>query len=641
MKETFLNEVNSIIEQNIENENFDVNELVLACNSSRSQLYRKFKEYTKKSTSQYIREYRLERAHDLLVNGNYTSAEIAYKVGFNSPTYFNSSFRRYFGYTPGEAKLRSSFDNTFENGKKANKISKPYRKWSVIGSIIAIAVITIFIILTQSNTLNGNIANVPTNDTLKNKISIAVLPFKNLSDNKENTYFAFGIREDIINKISKIEQVIVKSPHSIEDYIKQGSSLKDIGNKLGVNYLINGSVQKSQDRIKIIINLIETKNDLLKISKSFEGSYKDIFDLEEEISQSIATELNLVITPEQLKLLKQQPTKSLDAYQLYMKGRYFYYLGATDTNELAYNYFLESINLDPEFAMAYVGLADLIDSSYWPRIPDEKYEEMKEYALKAMALDKTIPDPHKILAKIYMKQHHNWDAAEKEFRLALKIDREHEETNIEYGRFLAFVRGDFKQAQKLFLMIEEENPLSLYNLATSADVFLAEGNYREARRQIEKAKEFPMTGLWPGWIYWDSFLIYLLENEPDLAVNELKKGWSYDPEAKNNIEPMMEAYGINSIKGIFEWFIEFDKSKIGPESKDQYKNGMYTAEHYTAIGNQEKALEYLEMGIQNRQVHVYEIKYRPLLIPLRDNPKFIDILKRLNLGDYTDKSFLP
>jgi len=641
MKDTFLNEVNSIIEQNIENENFGVNELVLACNSSRSQLYRKFKEHTKKSTSQYIREYRLERAHDLLVNGNYTSAEIAYKVGFNSPTYFNSSFRRYFGYTPGEAKLRSSFDNTFENRKKEKKIPKPYRKWSVVASLIALAVITIFIISTQSNTLNGNIENVPNTDTLKNKISIAVLPFKNLSDNKENTYFAFGIREDIIHKISKIEQVIVKSPHSIEDYIKQGSSLKDIGNKLGVNYLINGSVQKSQDRIKIIINLIETKSDILKISKSFEGSYKDIFDLEKEISQNIATELDLVITPEQLNLLKQQPTKSPDAYQLYMKGRYFYYVWTDESSELAYNYYLESIKIDPDFAMAYVGLADLIDSTIGPWVPEEKFEEMREYALKAMALDKNIPDPHKILAKIYMRQQHNWDAAEREFKLALKIDPEHVETNIEYGIFLAFVRGDFEQSQKLFLKVEEKNPLSLYNLVASADAFIAEGNYKEARRQIEKAKEFSMTGNWPGWIYWDSFVIYVLENKPDLAINELKIGWTYDPVAKNNIEPITEAYDLNGIKGIFEWFIEFDKGEIAHEYKDQHYNGMYTAEHYAVIGNEEKALEYLEIAIKNKQVGVHEIKYRPLLIPLRDNPKFIDILKRLNLGDYTDKSFLP
>ena len=130
----------------------------------------------------------------------------------------------------------------------------------------------------------------------------------------------------------------------------------------------------------------------------------------------------------------------------------------------------------------------------------------------------------------------------------------------------------------------------------------------EINLKIEKAKEFPMTGRWPHWIYWDSFLIFLFENKPDLAVNELKIGWSYYPDARNKIESLMEAYDQNGVKGVFEWHISLYKGERDPVSMDKNINAIDIAEPYAASGNEEKALDYIDIAIKNNHANIYQIK---------------------------------
>ena len=338
MDDMFIKKLTKLLEDNLENENFGVNELTKEIGMSRSKLHRKLNALTSKSTSQFIREFRLEKAMEMLQNEVATASEIAYRVGFSSPTYFNTSFRDYYGYPPGEVKLRSSLmteedennqvlgqnDSSGTIKKKVLAKGKPFKQTRVLVFSLAILILIAgfsYFFYERSN----EVAITETEEIIDLDKSIAVLPFKNLSDNMDNQYFADGMRDDLINHLSKIEDIIIKSRQSSDRYGSSVLTGSEIGEALGVNYIIDGSVQKYGDRIKIIVHLINASNDSHLWSKDFDREFSDIFQLESEISKAIASELDVVLSPTELQQIEKIPTQQIEAYNLYLKGTHFLY----------------------------------------------------------------------------------------------------------------------------------------------------------------------------------------------------------------------------------------------------------------------------------------------------------------------------
>lgn len=639
----FVKKVIELVEANLDNEQFGVNELSGKLGISRSHLHRKLQSLTGKSTSQFIREYRLEKAFTLLQASDTTASEIAYKVGFNSPTYFNTSFSDYFGYPPGEVKYRkSTSDDTsltyVDKLKGTTKIqnedtSKPSKARSFKGLIIgALVCLTVIVQVVLSKKEAKDNPTIKSQIVKLNEKKIVVLPFKNLSDDENNQYFADGMREDIINHLSKINDLIIKTIETSDFYSSTNLSSKEIIAQLDVDYVINGSIQRYENRIKIIVHLINAKNDNHIWSKDFDREFQDIFDLESEISRDIANELDVVISPNELNLIDKIPTENIEAYNLYLKGKYFLYQFKDHSFEIAHDYLKRSVALDPEFALAYSGLAEIYLYKSHPRIPKSDYLKAEEYALKAIKLDNNLSETHRVLGTIYMEYAWEWDKAETEFKIALEKDPNNISVLLAYGKFLKFIKGDFDKSLEYLKRAQKLAPLSYYGQVLIAECYFMREEYDLALREAKYAMEINATDLWAPWII---FLIHIEQNENDLAVQEISRIWNLDPVVQVNVEPMLQAYDIGGINGVFAWLNDLD---INNATEDYvWHNSFWIAQKFAFLDEQEHALEWLEIAIKRKNSELYRIKYDPFFKNMRENPKFLRLLQKMNLGDYTDR----
>ena len=645
INDEFLRHVENLIEANLENEQFGVNELADELGVSRSHLHRKLNSLVGKSTSQFIREYRLEKAMVMLQDNVATASEIAYRVGFGSPTYFNTCFSEYYGYPPGEVKYRnekaikggSSFykDKITDTPKKAlqkTKRNKLVKQFSILTAMLGAIVLIgfLYIILNpgrDNKELIGDIANLENQDK-----SLAVLPFKNLSNDESNQYFADGMRDDIINHLSKIKSILVKSRQSSDRYGSTDLSMLEIGEALEVDYILDGSVQKYDDKIKIIVHLTDAKNDSQIWSESFHRNFDDIFQIESEISKEIASEMNLVLTPSDEEVISKIPTQHIEAYNLYLKGKYFFnlYIYENEKLRLAEKYFNESIALDPEFALAYSGLAILYFYRGWPNTPNEDYLKSKSYALKALELDSDLAEVHRVLGIIYTEYDWDWELAEKEFKIALEKGPYNCDPKISYAEYLIYIIGDFNKARELIDSAKLNCPLNYFALTISADLYLINGQYDLALEETEKAKEISHSHLYAEWV---EFLAYAKKGQSEKAVNVLVSTWNAVPEFKVNVPPMLQAYEAKGIDGIFEWINELDTKKP-TESARFYENAYMISQKFAYLGDYERAIFWLEKAYERKNTDLFRIKHDQFFKDMHSIPEFLSLLEKMNLGNY-------
>ncbi len=337
----------AIIEINLENEKFGVGELATEVGLSRSQLHRRLQVINGKSTSLFIREYRLQKAMEMLKLNQATASEIAYRVGFASPTYFNTCFHNFYGYPPGEVKHQRAIappKNTF-----------PKKLMGIIPVIILIGLIVFNETRKKSTTDTENIEK-----------TIAVLPFVNNSVHEENMYFCNGIMAGIRDHLSKIPEFYVVSRLSVEPYRDTSSPLQTIAQELDVNYIVEGHVQRIGNRAIISAELIQVNTNKVLWSERYDKDVSEIFTVQANVIEAITTNLETIISPNIKTQLANIPTQDTLAYDHYLKGEEYRFkanrelqkiedwLELLNKAELSYELAIERDSL---FAEAYLGLA--------------------------------------------------------------------------------------------------------------------------------------------------------------------------------------------------------------------------------------------------------------------------------------------
>jgi TolB-like protein/AraC-like DNA-binding protein len=362
----FISKLTGIILANLGNENFGVNELVHEAGISHYSLKRRLLSITNRTIKQFIREVRLQRALEMIQNEELNISEVAYKVGFSSPGYFNTCFHEFFGFPPGAVK-KGDYVKTAgtdpENISQHQKKRNPGRVFSFF--LISVLVLAVFaylinkVFFNNSSTDTGIYLNSPGK-------SIAVLPFKNLSDTLANQYFIDGLMEEILTDLARIHELRVISRTSGERYRNNtDKSIPEIARELRVNYIVEGSGQKYGNFYRIRVQLIEGKSDKHLWVNTYEGEIKgtkDIYKVQSQIAQAIAAELKAEITPEEKQLIEKTHTISLTALNFYQKGRdefVKYWIDSNNKEALskAEYYYRRALEYDPEYAQAYTGLA--------------------------------------------------------------------------------------------------------------------------------------------------------------------------------------------------------------------------------------------------------------------------------------------
>ncbi|WMI70109.1 helix-turn-helix domain-containing protein [Mangrovimonas sp. YM274] len=636
MDQNFVERLKAVLESNFSNEHFGVQELADEVGLSRSQLHRKLNALLGKSSSQFIREYRLERALEMLKNEETTASEIAYRVGFNSPTYFNTCFSDFYGYTPGEVKFKKSEASNNDIGLKTSaskNTKKTFRRKRKFTTLFWVSSVALVLLLGYTFYMNSktNIETVVEPQMEELDKTVAVLPFKNLSHHPENAYFADAIREDIINNLSKVEQIIVKSRQSTEKYRASSLSAKDIGEALDANYIVGGSVQKEGQKIRIRVHLINSKTDVQLWAKDFDRDYKDLFTLESEISKQIVSELNLVLSPFELELIDKAPTDNLEAYNLYMKAVYY---GVYEEDiHLARSYLNSCLEIEPNFAVAYSGLAISYLWENWPNPTENDILRAKDYAEKAIKLDNKLSEPHRVLGWVYLSYDWDWKRTESQFEKAISLNPNNYFALFMYSQYLQYSVGDFERARKMLDRAQLIAPDSFRVSILSSELYLHQGDFNNALRQAERAEEQLPKDAWPFWV---KFKIYTALGEYDLAYKQLEISWAFEEEGKEKLPLLWEAYMEAGIKGVYKWINDMDIEHLKSQGT-LYNNAYWIAQKFAYLEEDAKVLEWLETAFERKNAELYKVKYDPYFEKLHNNPEFLKFLKKMNLGNYEIK----
>ncbi|MFY9152702.1 MAG: helix-turn-helix domain-containing protein [Prolixibacteraceae bacterium] len=416
----FIKRLTDIVESNLSNENFGVEDLVREMGMSHISLHRKLKASTNQTISQFIREIRLQKAKELLQNEDLTVSEISYRVGFGSPTYFNKCFHEYFGYPPGESKNRELGNERNENPENSLP-EKPIRSKILIGLVISLIVIIPFVLyLTSQSSVFKTVKE-------KEK-SIALLPFKYLSDDPEKQFLADGMMDAILLHLSKIKDLRVISRTSVEQYRKTNKTSRVIGKELEVAFLLEGSFLKDGERSRLILKLISSSDESLVWVKEYDSQWRDIFPVLSDVAETIAGELQAVITPEEKHLIEKVPTTNLTAYEFYQQGNYEYLkfrFNRQNREALnnAENLYRKALAIDSTFALSYSGLATIFWEKNYKKtyFTDEFLNPILRLAEKALMFDNQLAEAYLIRGQYY-KEKNTYEMALEDINEAIQMN---------------------------------------------------------------------------------------------------------------------------------------------------------------------------------------------------------------------------
>lgn len=630
----FIQKLTGIVISNLSNENFGVDKLVEESGSNHNFIRQKLKSIRGKTIAQFINEIRLEKALEFLQQETATASEVAYKTGFGSPAYFNKCFHEFYGYPPGEARKRflngtvsnSSEPDTNQIDSKPNKQIKSKQKivLSISAGILILVILGFLIVQAYFNDSANKFPGGKSHEK-----SIAVLPFKNLSEKPDNQYFADGIMEDILNQLNKINELRVISRTSIEQFRGSNKSMSEIARELNVNYILEGSVQQYEKKARVFVQLIEVRNDRLLFSEKFDTDLTDIFNIQSYIARQVAGKLQATLSSDEVKQLEKIPTRNSEAYILYQKGRFFWNRRTEEGVKKSKEYFEQATMEDPSYALAWAGLADayfILTWWGWYNPNNEGYEKAKSYAQKAIEIDQNLAEAHTVLGGILTWYNWDWKAAEEELTLAIKLNPNFATAHQYYAELLDILNFDDKAREQIDLALNLE-PLAPAMHMISSILYYNKSKFNETLKEYQEIKllEKKRTSAL------GSFKIYYLQKNDSSAFNELKLMLQADTSTIKYVPEIENKYKENGVEGLMNWLIE--KRISNPELIK-----LYLPSFYALSGNKEKAIEYLEKDFTDNNNQICRIISNRDLAILHDDPRYLKLVDKMGLMPYFKKN---
>lgn len=404
----FIDKVETLILENITNEQFGVSELAEQLNMSRSSLLRKIKTQTELSANQFIRQVRLAQGMELLKQDTLTISEISYQVGFGNTSYFIKCFRDHYGYSPGEVRK----GKVPETKNKDQGSGFRHYRWYFVATVLASLIVVFAFFYNKKSKVKAEV------DIEK---SIAVLPFKNESSNSLNLYFVNGLMEATLNNLQKIGDLRVISRTSVTKYRSTTKGIPEIAEELQVNYLVEGSGQRIGNQVLLNIKLIEASSDKPIWVEQYNREVDDVFALQNEVAQKIARAIEVVVTPAELKQIEKIPTENLEAYDYYLQAFDHSNSRTEDGLKTAISLFEKAIEYDEQFALAYANVAFAYFFLDLYQTQKQYTESINNFADKALLHDPKSAESLMAKALYYMQI--------EEFKLALP----HLEKALEYN----------------------------------------------------------------------------------------------------------------------------------------------------------------------------------------------------------------
>jgi len=472
----------------------------------------------------------------------------------------------------------------------------------------------------QSIRKNIEVATEKMNPEEKKLTSIAVLPFVNMSADKEQEYFCDGMAEELINALTKIENLHVPARTSAFAFKDEKIDVREIGRKLNVATVLEGSVRKAGDRLRITAQLINVADGYHLWSERFDRELNDVFAIQDEISMAIVDNLKInLLHAEKQKLVKHY-SDNLEAYNLYLKGRYHWNSLTPEGWGKSYECYQQAVTIDPNYALAYVGQSIWhISQGFWADThPHEAYEKARKLALKALELDNTILIAHSCLGIIYWSYDWNRPEAQKEFIISLESKDIEVSASLNYALFLASGK-EFDKALLLAKEIQLRDPFSPFIITWVASIFSYAGKYDEAINQLQQVIASDPEFWQP---YYNLSVAYIYQNKYDKAVSAAEEAVKRSGGAAIAKTFLGCAYALAGQKGKAREQL----SDLLERSSEKYVPSTFFIWIYNALNDIEEAYVWLEKGIQDHDLWLCFYEAHPRSIRA-DDLKFDKLLK--------------
>jgi TolB-like protein/Tfp pilus assembly protein PilF len=498
------------------------------------------------------------------------------------------------------------------------ELSKPKRRGIVIGIIsvaILLAVIAGFFFSRKSNA------------TIQ---SIAVMPFVNTSGNQDVEYLADGITETLISKLSQLPNMNVKARSSVFHYKGKETDAKTIGSELNVQAVLNGRVLQRGDELTLTVELVDTHSENVIWSEQYSRRQADLINLQSEIARDVVSKLRSKLSGAEEQKLAKAYTTDPEAYQLYLKGIFYRSKRSPDDLRKGLDYFQQAVARDPNYALAYVGIANSNSLfAVFGLIPtSEGYPRAKAAAQKAMEIDNTLSEAHATLADVAANYDWDWELAEREYKRALELDPNDAGAHASYGLHYLIPMRRFDEAVQELRRALELEPLSLSINASFGAALTSARRYDEAITQLRKTVELD-----PNFVLtrWRLTFAYSCAGRHAEAIAEPKKGLeiSNAPWSKSNLAGAYARAGDR--EGALKMIEELKQVK--PPNNTAFMIGRAYAE----LGDKEQAFEWLNKAYANKDWMLPKIHVEPWIDGklwkenISPDPRMADLVRRMGL----------
>jgi len=492
----------------------------------------------------------------------------------------------------------------------------------IIGSLIVILVIALIGVKLRLARQNSGVNSQP------NQIkSLVVLPFENLSGDKDQQYFTDGMTDELIAHLAKIRSLRVISRTSSMEYKDTHKPLSQIARDLNVDAVVEGTILRSGNQVRITAELVQVATDRHLWAETYKSELGDVLGLQSQVASAIVNEIRVNLTPEEQQRLTSPRAISGESYENYLKGRYYWNKRSQEGLTKAIEYFQLAIEKDPNYALAYAGLADcysIIGSAIVGTVPSQDVApKAKAAAVKALQLDGTLAEAQTSLATVLFNYDWDWAGAANGFQRSIELNPSYATAYQRYSLYL-MAMGRTNESLAQMTRARELDPLSIsMNFSLGWRLYMAR-KYDEAIEQLQNTLEMDPNFALPRMVLGQA---YEQKNAYPQALSELQKAVGISHDSPQMLGALGHAYGASGHRSEAEKVLV----KLTEQSKKQYVSPFYVAIVYMGLAENDKAVDWLEKAYKDRSNAIVFSKVDPQLDPLRSTPRFQVLLHRLAL----------
>jgi len=461
------------------------------------------------------------------------------------------------------------------------------------------------------------------------KVMLAVLPLDDLSGDSKQEYLADGLTDEMITELGRLhpEGLGVIARSSVRPYRRTTKSAAQIGKELGVNYILEGSVSRSADHLRVRAQLIQVQDQTPVWADEYDRNLTDVLAMESDVAKAVARQIQLRLTEQERARLEKVRSVNPEAYESYIKGRYHWNKRTPDAILLSVTYFQQAIQKDPTYAVLYAGLADayglLGTVPYDVLPPRQAMPKSKDAAERALELDESLAEAHVSLAYADYVYDWNWPDAEKEFQRALELNPNYATGHEWYALYLvAAGRADVAIAE--INLAEKLDPLSPVIYAAAAQIYMYAQRYDETLEQCRRAFE-----LYPDFLLAHYFQGRAYEQKGMVkeAIGEFQKASTLSGGSPIMMMSLGHAYAISGRKKDAQELL----AQLVSLSNEKYVPAVYMMAIAAGLGDKDGAFRWLNQAVQDRCDYVVYLRKEPGLDNLRSDPRFVEVMRRIGL----------